>query len=204
MRWKSQDFDGRVSLESCLAHFELLAQAQGWTQQKRAVQLLTSLTGSAMEVLSQLTCAQRTSYTSVVAVLKRRYGHHYQAEVFRARFRTKFRAQGETLQQLAQDLEQLVWKAYPGAPEALTVVLLRDQFVDSLDDLHLKVYVKQARVGDLLEALARTLEFESCLKTSGRHGSNACKDVRARRSQVKDQNKKPLARQPRGECCNCR
>ena len=98
--------------------------------------------------------------------MERRYSHQYQAEVFRVRFRARVRAQGEMLQELAQDLEHLVRKAYPGASEELAVVLLRDQFVDALEEVQLKIYVKQAHVRDLQEVLARALEFESIVRTS--------------------------------------
>ncbi len=57
-------------------------------------------------------------------------------------------------------------EAYPGASKELTVVLLKDQLVDMLEDPQLKTYVKQAHVGDLQEALVRTLEFELFIKTS--------------------------------------
>ena len=186
-RRKPQEFDGRVSLEAYLAQFELLAQAQGWNKLEMAVQLVSCLKGPAVEVLSQMTSAQRTSYSQVVAALERRYGHQHQAEVFRARFRARIRARGETLQQLAHELENLVHKAYPGASEDLLVVLLRDQFVDALEDPQLKIYVKQAHVANLQEALARALEFESFVKTSsGRNSFDVeRRAVRARKGKVR-------------------
>ena len=201
VRRKPQEFDGKVSLEAYLAHFELLAQAQGWNQQECAVQLVSSLKGPAMEVLSQLTPIQRTSYPSLVAVLERRYGHQYQAEVFRARFRARVRARGETLQELAQDLEHLVRKAYPGASEELTMVLLRDQFVDALEDAQLKIYVKQAHARDLQEALARALELESFVRTSaGRPSVDAERGLQVRRGRMKNQASEG---QFRGACWKC-
>ena len=54
---------------------------QGWNEAK-ALQLATSLWGPAMEVLGHLPVAQRASYQSVAEVLKRRFGHHQQAEVY--------------------------------------------------------------------------------------------------------------------------
>ncbi len=124
------------------------------------MQLASSLKGPAMEVLSKLDAAQCTSYPSLVRVQERWYGHHHQAEVFQARFQPRVRTWGETLQQLAQDFEHLVRKAYPGTSEELTVVLLKNQFVGALEDPQLKIYVKQAHVGDLQETLACAQEFE--------------------------------------------
>ncbi len=126
-----------MSLEAYLTYFKILAEAQGW-----AVQLASSLKGPAMEVLSQLDTAQRTSYPSRPCW---RVG---------TATTTKLKCSGlgsgpeselrERLCSSSPDLEHLVRKAYPGASEELTVVLLRDQFVDALEDPQLKIYVKQA------------------------------------------------------------
>ena len=64
------------------------------------------------------------------------------------------RGRGEPLQQLAQELENLVSRTYPDALEMVTILLVRDQFVDALGDLQLQVYVKQVHGTDLQEVLA--------------------------------------------------
>ena len=81
-RRKPQEYDGRVPWDAYHAQFEILAEAQAWDSRGRAVQLVSSLKGVAVEVLSQLTLLQRTSYDCVVAALERRYGHKHQAEAF--------------------------------------------------------------------------------------------------------------------------
>ncbi|KAK3885218.1 hypothetical protein Pcinc_010562 [Petrolisthes cinctipes] len=89
-----------------------------------------------------------------------------QTEVYRTRFRSRVRARGEPLQQLAHDLESMAHKAYPGAAPNMLVILLRDQFIDVLDTGELKVQVKQAQPRNMQEALARALEFESYVRSS--------------------------------------
>ena len=49
----------------------------------------------------------------------------------------------------------------------VTSLLVKDQFVDALGDPQLQVYVKQAHATDLRETLARALEFESFMASSG-------------------------------------
>lgn len=194
-----------MSLEAYLAQFEVVARAHGWNQEERAMHLVTSLKGPAVEVLSQLTPAQRESYTEVKGVLERRYGHQYQEEVYRARFRARVRGREETLQQLAQDLEHLVRKAYPRASEETTTLLMRDQFIDALEDAQLQIYVKQAHVANLQAALAMALEFESFVKTSaGRTKTDLERNHHFRRSRAKDGPGRNSARQFRGACWNCR
>ncbi|CAI9734327.1 Hypothetical predicted protein [Octopus vulgaris] len=73
---KLQEFDGKVSWEAYRIRFELLAD----------------------QVLKQLSVADRSRYSSLVEVLWKRYGNMYQSEVYIARFRTRVRARGESLQ----------------------------------------------------------------------------------------------------------
>ncbi len=115
-----------------------------------------------MVVLGHLLPAQRPCYGSVAEALRRRFGHYHQTEVYRARLKKRTRERGETLSQLAQDVETLVRRSYPTAPEEMIVVLPRDSFIDALDDQQ-QIYVKQAHPGDLQVALARALEFQAFL-----------------------------------------
>lgn len=165
-RRRPSEFDGKVAWEAYLAQFELLADAQGWDSAERALQLVSSLRGSALKVLGHLTPVQRLLYPSVVEALRKRFGHHQQAEVYRARLKARMRARGEPLPQLAQEMETLVRRAYPAAQEDMVVVLTRDHFVDALQDRNLQLYVKQAHPMDVQEALARALELEAFLYTS--------------------------------------
>lgn len=205
VRRKPQDFDGSVSLEAYLAQFEMLAVIQRWDEMERAVQLVSCLRGPAIEILGHLSTAQRASYTCVTEALERRFGHQHQAEVFRARFRTRVRAHGESLQQLAHDLESLARKAYPGATEDLTMVLLRDQFVDALVEPQMKIYIKQAHPSDLQESLARALEFESFVRTSGSGPAilGVGRHFQARRSQAMDPTSQMSSYVFRGKCWGC-
>jgi len=166
-RWrKPSEFDGKVAWEAYLAQFELLAGAQGWDDDEKALQLVSGLRGAALEVLAHLTSQQRTVYSHVVGALQRRFGHHHQAEVYRARLKARVRARGESLPQLAQELETLVRHAYPAAAEDMVTVLTRDYFVDALQDRELQLYIKQAHPEDVQVALARALELEAFLRTS--------------------------------------
>ncbi|KAK8371686.1 hypothetical protein O3P69_015679 [Scylla paramamosain] len=55
--------------------------------------------------------------------LQRRFRHHHQAEVYWARLKKRTRERGETLSQLAQDVEALVRRSHPAALEEMIVVL---------------------------------------------------------------------------------
>ena len=127
---------------------------------------MASLRGAALEVLEHLTAAQRTDYQRVVEALRRRFGHHQQAEVYRARLKGRMLVRGEPLPQLAHEVETLVRRAYPAASEDMVGQLTKDQFVDALQDRELQLCIKQARPKDIHEALTSALEMEAFLCTS--------------------------------------
>ncbi|XP_076051361.1 uncharacterized protein LOC143031438 [Oratosquilla oratoria] len=206
-RRRPQEFDGTVSWEAYKTQFELLASAHQWSRPEMAMQLVWALKGPALEVLNQLPATQRSSYSKVTATLERRYGHQHQTEVFRTRFRARVRGPGETLTRLAQDLEVLVRRAYPEASEEMITILLRDQFVDAIDNQQLRIYVQQAHPKDLQEALARGLEMESFLWITRERPSwnSDSYKVRAKKGKVDKSPSRPAS--PSGEfwgkCYSC-
>ncbi|KAK8377054.1 hypothetical protein O3P69_013598 [Scylla paramamosain] len=206
-RRRPQEFDGTVSWEAYKTQFELLASARQWSRPEMAMQLVWALKGPALEVLNQLPAAQRCSYSKVTATLERRYGYQHQTEVFRTRFRARLRGPGETLTRLAQDLEVLVRRAYPEASEEMITILLRDQFVDAIDNQQLRIYVQQAHPKDLQEALARGLEMESFLRTTRERpsGNYVPQRVKAKRGAVQKaySSPSPPLGEFRGKCYSC-
>ena len=69
------------------------------------MQLVASLRGSALEILTHYTQGQRSSYVRVAEALQQWFDSSLQAEVYRARLKGRARQQGEPLPQLVQDLE---------------------------------------------------------------------------------------------------
>lgn len=197
-RRKPAEFDGSVAWEAYQAQFDMLANAMGWDEAERGLQLVSCLRGPAVEVLGHLSSEQRSSYLCVVEGLQRRFGQQHQAEVYRARLKGRVRGRGEPLPALAQDMESLVRRAYPMAPEDMVAVLSCDHFIHALQQQQLQIYVKQAHPRDLREALARAMELESFLHTTGNEGKELTvkplHDFRARRMQVE----KPAASKPTG------
>ncbi|KAK8373833.1 hypothetical protein O3P69_012516 [Scylla paramamosain] len=206
-RRRPQEFDGTVSWEAYKTQFELLASARQWSRPEMAMQLVWALKGPALEVLNQLPAAQRCSYSKVTATLERRYGYQHQTEVFRTRFRARLRGPGETLTRLAQDLEVLVRRAYPEASEEMITILLRDQFVDAIDNQQLRIYVQQAHPKDLQEAPGEGLEMESFLRTTRERpsGNYVPQRVKAKKGAVQKaySSPSPPLGEFRGKCYSC-
>lgn len=184
---KPAEYDGRVAWESYAAQFDLLAAAQGWDEAEKALQLATALRGPAIEVLGHLPSTHRASFPAVAEALRRRFGHRHQAEVYRAQLKKRTRQRGESLSQLAHDIEALVRRAYPTAGEEMVTVLARDAFLDALMDHQLQIYVRQAHPADVQVALARAMEFEAFMQTASSVSvfARPRNDVRGRKAHVK-------------------
>ena len=87
----------------------------------------------------------------------------------------------------------------------MTMVLLRDQFVNALMDPQMKIYIKQTHPSDLQESLARALEFESFVRTSGSGPAimGIGRNFKARRSQATDSTGQVSLDTFRGKCWDC-
>ncbi|KAF0304028.1 hypothetical protein FJT64_024070 [Amphibalanus amphitrite] len=124
------------------------------------MQLAASLKGPALEILGHLPEAQCRNFEKLTEALNQRFGVEHQEEAFRAQFRTRSRRPQEPLAELAQDIEKLAYLAYPLAPAEFRGILIRDQFIDALDDIELKISVRQTRPSALKDALGCALELE--------------------------------------------
>ncbi|MPC48912.1 hypothetical protein E2C01_042698 [Portunus trituberculatus] len=67
---KPAEFGWQVAWEAYQAQFELLAQGQRWSDQEKALQLVASLHGPALEILAHKTASQRSTYTAVSEALR--------------------------------------------------------------------------------------------------------------------------------------
>ena len=79
---------------------------------KQAAHLKTSLSGGAGLLLCEI---QDATYEDITEKLRRRYGSREQQEKFRTELKYRRRKVGESLQELAQDVERITVLAYPAA-----------------------------------------------------------------------------------------
>ena len=154
-------YDGKSSWEAYLTQFKLLADLNHWNDQEKATYLAISLRGSAMTVLTNLPEEQRGDFGALSAALKNRFGNNHQAELNRARLRSRTIKKEETLPELAEDVERLTRLAYPEAAEPMIVVLAKYKFIDALPDDDMRLRIRQSRPPNLRQALETALELES-------------------------------------------
>ena len=71
------------SVQSFLAHFEVCANFNRWTETDKCAWLQWSLKGRAQQVLWDLPNHQLASYEGIARVLKQRFGSENQSEIYR-------------------------------------------------------------------------------------------------------------------------
>jgi len=100
--------------------------------------------------------------------LRRRYGSREQQEKFRTELKYRRRKPGESLQELAQDVERITILAYPAANATMRDLLSKDAFIGSLNSPGLEYKVRERELPTFgaavtaavnLEVLHKSLEF---------------------------------------------
>ncbi|KAG7496361.1 hypothetical protein JOB18_017623 [Solea senegalensis] len=157
---KTPKFNGKTAWEVFIAQFELLADAVGWTDEHRALQLALCLTEDAASCLLLLSREERGDYGALVGALQRRFGQYGQPVLLRSEFHNRRRRPGEPLRILASDIEYMCKRAYETMPPAVQRELARDQFLQALSPKELRVHTLLARPTTLNEALELAVERE--------------------------------------------
>ena len=164
---KPGEFDGSGSWSSFIAQFRVIASAQRWSKSDQLAMLVASLKGPALEIFAHLPDADRSDFRRLSSALEGRFGSAHQEPWFRSQLRRRRRKAGETLPQLAQEIERLVALAYPAAAMSLRDSLSCDHFLDALDDADLHIAVRQGHPASLPQALASAVEIESIRGAAG-------------------------------------
>ena len=165
---KAPFFNGETSFKDFLVQFELIAQLAEWDVQTMALELATCLRGSAVSVLSDLPHRDRTYYPTLVQALSNRFDPENQTQLYKAQLRTRIRKDGESIPELAQDINRLVRSAYIELPSELREGIAKDCFIESLNNRELEMAVFQSRPKSLQQAVNVAIEFEAFQATRQR------------------------------------
>ena len=98
-------------------------------------------------------------------------------EKYQTELRCRRRSRGESLRELAQNMQRLMALAYPGKKSRMSENVARDSFLTALNDPELKLKIRERETASLDEALkiAQRLEiFKSAvgMSVSGRQKVN--------------------------------
>ncbi|ESO11737.1 hypothetical protein HELRODRAFT_166761 [Helobdella robusta] len=113
MTIKAPAFDGITSWNIYKAQFETAAMNYGWNKRERATALVVALRGSAAEVLQTIPAENHSNYEVLVNALNLRYDKKHMKQIYRSQLRNRTQRPGESIQQLAQDIERLTLLSYP-------------------------------------------------------------------------------------------
>ena len=122
-------------------HFRAVADVHGWSKDQRALQLVSYLDETAMNVAQELGDSELYKYDVLVKLLSDRFDPASRVSAFRSRFHSRFRRHHEDADAFADALAELCRVGYPKSPPELRQELIAEQFVRGQSDPELKKYL---------------------------------------------------------------
>ncbi|CAG2238400.1 unnamed protein product [Mytilus edulis] len=158
---KPATFDGQGSWIDYKSHFEACSSINGWTDTEKGLYLAVSLRGQAQGVLGNLPTDKRQTFIELVRSLEERFSPANQTELYRTQLRERRQKASESLPELGQDIRRLANLSYPTAPNDVRETLAKEQFIDGLMSVDMRLRIKQARPADLNDAIRHAVELEA-------------------------------------------
>ena len=122
-------------------HFRAVADVHGWSKDQRALQLVSYLDETAMNVAQELGDADLYNYDVLVKLLSDRFDPASRVSAFRSRFHGRSRRHHEDADVFDDALAELCCVGYPQSPSELRQELIAEQFVRGQSDPELKKYL---------------------------------------------------------------
>ncbi|GBN24789.1 hypothetical protein AVEN_98599-1 [Araneus ventricosus] len=146
--------------------FDVVSSTNGWTDFVKASQLGASLRGSAAEVLQGISADKLTDLTTVEKALESRFGESHLTQFYRTELKTRRQKPGESLQELAADVERLMRLAYAKCPLDVRESLAVQYFVDAIRDEDTQHSTRLMDAKDLKSSLAYSMKYETARTVS--------------------------------------
>ena len=154
-------------------HFRAVADVHGWNKDQRALQLVSYLDETAMNVAQELGDADLYNYDVLVKLLSDRFDPASRVSACRSRFHGRSRRHHEDADTFADALSELCRVGYPQSPAELRQELIAEQFVRGQSDPELKKYlwvVIRTQTDRKLQTLIEVCtDFSSLYKSSHLH-----------------------------------
>ena len=122
-------------------HFRAVADVHGWSKEQRALQLVSYLDETAMNVAQELGDNDLYNYDVLVKLLGERFDPASRVLASRSRFHARSRRHHEDADVFADALAELCRVGYPQSPPELRQELIAEQFVRGQSDPELKKYL---------------------------------------------------------------
>ena len=122
-------------------HFRAVADVHGWSKEQRALQLVSYLDETAMNVAQELGDKDLYTYDVLIKLLGERFDPASRVSASRSRFHARSRRHHEDADTFADALAELCRVGYPQSPPELRQELIAEQFVRGQSDPELKKYL---------------------------------------------------------------
>ena len=123
-------------------HFRVVADVHGWGKDQRALQLVSYLDETAMNVAQELGDADLYNYDVLVKLLSDRFDPASRVSACRSRFHGRSRRHHEDADAFADALAELCRVGYPQSPAELRQELIAEQFVRGQSDTRVDTAVE--------------------------------------------------------------
>ncbi|CAC5379682.1 unnamed protein product [Mytilus coruscus] len=161
-------YDGSTPWMDYLSHFEMCALVNNWSENQKGLYLAVSLMGQAQAVLGDLPSERRQKFSDLVSAFEERFEPSSQTELYRVRFKERRQKASESLSELGQSIRRLSNLAYPTAPLEVRETLGKEQLIDALIDLEMRLRIKQSRPKGLNDAVRLAVELEAYNKAENK------------------------------------
>ena len=122
-------------------HFRAVADVHGWSKDQRALQLVSYLDETAMNVAQELGDNELYNYDVLVKPLSDRFNPVSRMSAFRSRFHGRSRCHHKDADAFADAVAELCRVGYPQSPPELRQELIAEQFVRGQSDPELNKYL---------------------------------------------------------------
>lgn len=158
-------YDGSYSADVFSDLVSRTALYNQWEENATFLNLIAALDGLAKTtVLSHFGPGVRPSSQTVLEVLKDRFGSTLLKGEAAARLRHRRQGKGETLRDVACDIQMLVAHAYPGADQRTKDDIATQGFISAVIDDELRKLLALAKPGSLREAVGAAEEISVTLQ----------------------------------------
>ena len=122
-------------------HFRAVADVHGWSKEQRALQLVSYLDETAMNVAQELGDGDLYNYDVLIKLLGERFDPASRVLASRSCFHARSRRHHKDTDAFADALAELCRVGYPQSPPELRQELIEEQFVRGQSDPELKKYL---------------------------------------------------------------
>ena len=126
---------------SWFRHFQAVADVHGWDKDQRALQLVSYLDETAMNVAQELADDELYDYDVLVKLLGDWFDHASRVSASQSRFHGRLRRHHEDADAYADAITELCRVGYPQSSPELHQELINEQFVQGQSDPELKKYL---------------------------------------------------------------